>query len=567
MDYFVSNKPGGRGNNANDGTSEATPWRDLAPVHMRTLQPGDRILLERGSCWNQELLINDSGTEDAWCELGAYGSGPRPKIIRNGDAVERGIRMTNVSYWRVHDLEVGHAGIGILVMYDTPGHAGLHLEDIYVHDCYGINVGWFPAEGAARKQAEKDRSGLSSGIWITCEPMELEPGEYVMRDIVLDRIEGTYNADSVAITPNSKAFTGHREGEVSYPMRDIVLNHLNFHDDVAPNPGGIPDTLRLIHCENALVQNSLFDNECGRHTNSGTAIVLMVGMKDLTYVNCSFTRTPDTGSHDQCGIDFESTNRNVRVRSCYFGQNAGPGVEFLDIWGEKCFSLDHEVSGSAFEENGWSTHGGQAGSGGIHHYGGNFASAVIRDNLVYEPGKPLYHGEFVNFELINNLVAKQPLSNAIHGFSGEQGLNGWRYQMRGASGDWRDLVAFDEEQQTWSANGDPSAAWVSAMELCTTDPGVTAARTWQAERAGTVAIRGCALKTYGEGADATVQISLNDAIIWGPQQLVAGDWDGAEAHLDGLKVAAGDLIRFEVRGRAGGPRDAVSWAPTVAYVE
>jgi len=564
MNYFVSNKPGGKGDNANDGTTEDTPWRDFSPLHLRTLQPGDRILLERGSCWNQELLINDSGTKDAWCELGAYGSGPRPKIIRNGDAVERGIRLTNPSYWHIHDLEVGNAGIGILVYYDTPGHEGLRLEDIYVHDCYGINVGWFPAEGAARKQAEKDLCGLSSGIWITCEPMDLAPGEYVMRDIVLDRIEGTYNADSVAISPNSKVFGGHSEGRVSYPMRDIVLNHLNFHDDIAPNPGGIPDTLRLLHCENVLVQNSLFDNECGRHTNSGTAIVLMVGVNDMMYVNSSFTRTPDTGSHDQCAIDFESTNRNVRVRSCYFGQNAGPGVEFLDIWGEKCFSLDHEVSGNAFEGNGWSTHGGQAGSGGIHHYGGNFASATIRDNLVYEPGKPLYHGAFINFQLINNLVASQPLSNAIHGFAGEQGQNGWYYQIRTGSGDWRDLVRFSDERRAWLADGN---AWISSMELCTTDPDIAVARTWRAERAGTVAIRGHALKTYHTGADATVQITLNDRVIWGPRRLAASDREGVEGHLDGLTVAAGDLIRFEVQDAAANPADAVSWAPTIAYVE
>ncbi|MGI6381370.1 MAG: hypothetical protein ACOX2R_11475 [Anaerolineae bacterium] len=193
-------------------------------------------------------------------------------------------------------------------------------------------------------------------------------------------------------------------------MRDIVLNHLNFYDDVAPNPGGIPDTLRLLHCENAIVLNSTFDNELrsphqlwhchradGRHEGSHLCELRLYP-------------TPDTGSHDQCAIDFESTNRHVRVRGCYFGQNAGPGVEFLDIWGEKCFSLEHEVAGNAFEDNGWATHGGQAGSGGIHHYGGNFASATIRDNLVYEPGRPLYHGEFVNFRLINNQV---PASRSI----------------------------------------------------------------------------------------------------------------------------------------------------------
>ena len=564
--YYINNQPG-VGSNANPGTSEGAPWADFAPLHQRTLAPGDRVLLARGCTWNQQLTIEDSGTREAWCELGAYGSGPRPRIIRNGDAVERGIRLHNLSYWHIHDLEVGCAGIGILAYYTTPGHEGLRFEDIYVHDCYGIHVGWFPADGAARQHGLKDRCGLSSGIWITCEPMELEPGAYVLQDVVLDRIEGYHNADSVALSPTSPAVTGHREGTASYPMRGFVLNHLDFHDDVAPNPGGIPDTLRLLHCEDVLVLNSTFDNECGRHTNSGTAIVLMVGMKDLTYVNCSFTRTPDTGSHDQCAIDFESTNRSVRVRGCYFGQNAGPGVEFLDIWGEKCFSLDHEVSGNAFEGNGWATHGGQAGSGGIHHYGGNFASATIRDNLVYEPGRPLYHGEFVNFELINNLVASQPLCNAIHGFAEAQGQGGWRHQWRTGSGDWADLPQYDPALQAWRAEGGPEDAWVGAIELASTRPDVTVARVWQAERDGTVAIRGCVLKTYATGADATVQITHNDSPLCGPLDVAASDRAGIETHLDGVAVQAGDLIRFEVRGAANNPADAVSWAPTIAYVD
>ncbi|MCE5260062.1 MAG: hypothetical protein LLG44_13545 [Chloroflexi bacterium] len=562
MNYYISNAPGGPGSNANAGTSEDAPWRDFTPLHQRSLAPGDRVLLARGSCWNQQLVINDSGAKDAWCELGAYGSGPRPKIIRNGDAYERGIRLNNLSYWRIHDLEVGRAGVGILAYYNTPGHEGLRFEDIFVHDCYGVHVGWFPAEGAARMQAKKDRVDLSSGIFISCEPMELAAGAYVLRDIVLDRIEGTYNADSVAIQPSAKR----EEGQIDYPMRDIILNHLYLHDDVAPNPGGIPDTLRVINCEHVLIENSYFDNECGRHTNSGTAIVLMVGVKDLHYINSSFTRTPDTGSHDQCAIDFESTNRNVKVRGCYFGQNAGPGVEFLDIWGEKAFSLDHEVSGNAFEGNGWSTHGGQAGSGGIHHYGGNFATAVIRDNLVYEPGRPLYHGEFINFTLINNLVASQPLYNALHGYSGVQGQNGWFYQIRTAQGGWSNIAEFNAEQRAWIADGAEAAAWISMAETCTLQPAVVAARAWQAERAGKVAVRGRAFKAQTSGAQAAVRITLNDRVIWEAQAVSTGSWDGAETNLDNLAVEKGDTLRFEVQGAANGLSDAVSWAPTIAYI-
>ena len=558
--YYINNQSGAS-SNTNAGTSEGAPWRDFAPLHQRTLQPGDKILLARGARWNQQLVINDSGTKDAWCELGAYGSGPRPKIIRNGDALERGIRLNNPSYWHVRDLEVANAGCGILIYYNTTGHEGLLLENIYVHDCYGIFVRDM-AEGPARAQARLDRISISSGIMITCEPLDIDPEDCIMRDIRLDRIEGAHNADSVSINPGGKSVCE----QVRYPLQDIVLNHLYLHDDDAPNPGGIPDTLRFVRCKHVLLLNSLLDNECGRYTSSGTAAVFMGGVKDLNFTNSIFTRTPDTFSNDQCAIDFEATTRQVKIRNCYFGQHAGPGVEFLDIWGETSYSENHEVSGNAFEGNGWGCHGGQAGSGGIHHYGGNFATGVIRDNLVYEPGRPLYHGEFINFQLVNNLVASQPLYNAMNGFSGVQGQSDWFYQTRSPHGPWSNLVRYSDELHAWLSDEVPINAWVSRIEQCTLLPDTTVARTWRAEQAGVVAVRGRAVKSYAEGAPATVQITLNNQVIWGPQTISAGDWDGVETNLDGLTVGQNDLIRFEVSGAADNLMDAVSWAPTIGYI-
>ncbi|MHB1357684.1 MAG: hypothetical protein ACYCZF_17070 [Anaerolineae bacterium] len=559
--FYINNQPG-LGSNSNSGTSEDSPWRDFAPIHQRTMLPGDKILLARGCCWNQQLVINDSGSKDAWCELGAYGTGARPQIIRNGDALERGIRFNNPSYWYIHDLEVARCGTGILIYYNTTGHEGLRLENIYVHDCYGIFVRDM-SDGPARVQARLDRMGIASGIMITCEPLDIDPEECIMRDIRMDNIEGAHNADSVSINPGGKSV---RE-QVSYPLQDIVLNRLYLHDDDAPNPGGIPDTLRFVRCKHVLLLNSYLDNECGRYTSSGTAAVFMGGVKDLNFTNCIFTRTPDTLSNDQCAIDFEATTRQVKIRNCYFGQHAGPGVEFLDIWGETSYSENHEVSGNAFEGNGWGCHGGQAGSGGIHHYGGNFATGIIRDNLVYEPGRPLYHGEFINFTLVNNLVASQALFNAMNDFYSVQGQRSWFYQTRIANGPWSNLARYSDDLHAWVSDGDPTDAWVDIMEQCTMLPDATVARTWRAEQAGVVAVRGRAVKLNKEGAPATVQITLNDRVIWGPQSITAGDWDGVETNLDNLVVGQHDLIRFEVTGAANNLTDAVSWAPTVGYIE
>jgi hypothetical protein len=557
--YYISNEPGD-GSNAHAGTSEAAAWHDFAPLHQRSLEPGDKVLLKRGCTWNQQLVISNSGTRDAWCELGAYGAGPRPRIIRNGDALERGVRMNNCSFWKVRDLEVGNCGCGILISYDTPGHEGLVLENLFVHDCYGIFVRDM-GDGPARRQASLDRIGIASAIYITCGYTELEPGESVLRDVYIDGIEGCHNADSLAIQARRSGRT-----DVSYPLRDMVLNHLNLHDDDAPNPGGIPDSLRFVGCEHLLLINSSMDKCCGRYTSSGTAMMFMAGVKDLHFVNNSFTRTPDSGSVDQCAIDFEATTREVKIRNNYFGQNAGPGIEFLDIWGAESFSEGHEVSGNAFEENGQSTHGGQDGSGGIHHYGGNFATGVIRDNLVYEPGRPLYHGEFLSFRLENNREVTGPLFHAVHGFGGEQGMGNWRYQTRPMGGTWRHMAQYDGERQAWLEGEPGKVAWISPYELCNPVVDTELARVWEAPRGGPVAVRGRAVKWQPDGAAASVRVTLNGKLLLHEQAVPVGDWAGIEANLDEVEVQAGDLLRFELAGTANNESDAISWAPTVAYV-
>jgi len=574
MNRYISNVPGGRGDNQNAGTSEECPWFDFTPLHQTKLQPGDKILLERGSCWNQQLTLADSGEPRHWgLAIDAYGTGPRPKIIRNGDPLERCIVLTNPSHWRIANLELGHAGVGILIQYTTPGHEGLRFDNLLVHHCYGIFTRDMPP-GPARTKGIADRIFLSAGILITAAPLTLAPDECICKDIRFDNIEGTHNADSIALDPYDGDINGGygnlgaegRDEHGEFAFEDVILNHLYLHDDDGDNPGGIPDSLRLFRCRNLTLLNSWVDRACGQYTTTGTAAVILVGQEDTRFVNNLFTRTPDTGSPDQCGIDFECCNRRVSLQNNYFGGHAGPGVEFLDIHGEHAFSEDHTVIGNAFEGNGGAAHGGQAGSGGIHHHGLDLTSGVIRDNLVYEPGKPLYHGGFVHFELDNNLQAIRPLANSLNDFCGTQEAKGWRYQVLPADGEWQDLPVYDEARQAWCYAADDSRAWISRFEQFAAEAGAAVARAWQAPVDGTLAIRSRALKTYAGGARVVLEITKNDEPVWGPQACLGDEREGHVADLDGLDVQAGDVIRFVVSGPAGWLVDGVSWAPTLAYL-
>lgn len=558
--YYIDNRPGMGGDNSNSGISEKSPWFDFTPVNSHAFKPGDRILLARGASWNQQMTINDSGTKDHWCEIGAYGSGDRPKIIRSGDGTERGIRLNNPSYWKISGIEVGNAGVGIMVYYDTRGHEGLSFENIFVHDCFGIFILDMP-DGPAKQQAEKDRIFLSAGIIITAAPPSGSTPEYVLRDIRFDNIEGTHNGDSIAVDPYNGG------GYPASAFQNVTMNHLYLHDDDGPNPGGIPDALRFFSVKNVTMLNSILDRECGRWSSRGTATVFLCNVENLTFTNNMLIRNQDTKSYDQGAIDFEGWMKDGKIRNNYFGQNAGPGIEFLDIHGDESYSDNHEVQGNAFEGNGWAARGGQAGSGGIHHLGSNSANGVIKDNLFYEPGKPMFHGDFKNFKTENNIASTRKLYNSMNDFSKTAADNTWSYQYQLKNGAWKELNSYDAKRQVWVSGKGRSQEWIGRFEQCATKASTRTARVWKAPFSGRITIRGRALKSYEGGKEASVQITCNEKLIWGSKTIASNDKNGFATDIAAIDVSKGDLIRFESIGAAKSINDAVSWAPTIAYID
>ena len=84
--YYVSQRTG---SDENDGRTCSTAFASLSAVNRRHLQPGDRVLLERGSVfYGQYLHVTDSGTKEAPIVIGAYGTADAPPRI---DACGQGI--------------------------------------------------------------------------------------------------------------------------------------------------------------------------------------------------------------------------------------------------------------------------------------------------------------------------------------------------------------------------------------------------------------------------------------------------------------------------------------------
>lgn len=239
--YYVNNQAGSNCSDSNDGMSQAVPWCDFSLVNSHMFGPGDSILLARGATWDQQMTLNGSGSASAWITVDAYGSGPAPKIIRNGNPADRGVRMNNPSYWTVSNLEVGAAGAGILVYYDSLSHQGLRFSHIDVHDIHGI---YFGNTADSRQDSIFDSAGIEFTANVT-----MTVAQHVVQDIELAYIEGTHNQDSIAFDwDNAHGLHVPYDTYPPYAAQNVTLRNLFLHDD---DGGGVdagrvcPDSLRL----------------------------------------------------------------------------------------------------------------------------------------------------------------------------------------------------------------------------------------------------------------------------------------------------------------------------------
>ena len=82
--YYVDSKSG---SDSNDGTSESKAFKTLDKVNALDLEPGDTVLLKKGSVFEDQALQftkEDSGTAEAPVKISTYGEGDRPQINTNG---------------------------------------------------------------------------------------------------------------------------------------------------------------------------------------------------------------------------------------------------------------------------------------------------------------------------------------------------------------------------------------------------------------------------------------------------------------------------------------------------
>jgi len=148
--YYVSSVHGAEGNS---GTSQSAPFKSLLKINEITLQPGDRVLLERGSVFVDEYLhIKGSGSAEAPIIIDVYGdeSLPKPLIQTNGQGVwyqDYGKRLDNINHQRMGNIS------SCILLYD--------VEYIEISSLAMTNEGNFAAGEVYNSAYRMDRTGVA----------------------------------------------------------------------------------------------------------------------------------------------------------------------------------------------------------------------------------------------------------------------------------------------------------------------------------------------------------------------------------------------------------------------
>lgn len=124
------------GDDSADSLTPQTAWRSIARASSYSYQPGESLLLRRGSRCEGMLWPKGSGTEQAPIHLGAYGDGALPVIV--GGSESAGLSLNNQQYWEIENLEViGGSPYGIHIGGDIPVMRHFRVTNVVVHDVTG----------------------------------------------------------------------------------------------------------------------------------------------------------------------------------------------------------------------------------------------------------------------------------------------------------------------------------------------------------------------------------------------------------------------------------------------
>ena len=126
---------------------------------------------------------------------------------------------------------------------------------------------------------------------------------------------------------------------------DVIVDRVYCHDNYVHNTSPHPF---VVGVRRAVLRNSIFDAS-GWHASAGTMGIMLGDPQGLIIRNCIFRNQPDSGSHDEGGIDFENSGNGCLIDHCTFQNNAGAAIEVLGLKSPQTTNI--EIKDSRFIKN------------------------------------------------------------------------------------------------------------------------------------------------------------------------------------------------------------------------
>lgn len=306
-DYYVS---ASTGSDANDGLTTATAWQSFANLEERVFAPGAKIWLKRGDVWNAELNLRGSGSVAATNQLGAYGTGGRPIIIRSDRDFDQCIVLNNASHWRISGLECRDAALGLFIRnFQTVSN-----RNVTVQDCYFANMDSWRID----PQLHAMEWAVPAGIWIGGVVRNADTNANIFDGLTvnncgLDNCTAGVGSGFYFPSAYARRITNVRITN-SYATR-VTIGGLSFDSASQAN-----------------IQRFRTFQACGKTGGfaGGTTGVMLTSCTNFFFQDCEFSDTdriwPDQTQGDGSGFDFERSTRWVTLQRCLLHDNEGEGI-------------------------------------------------------------------------------------------------------------------------------------------------------------------------------------------------------------------------------------------------
>lgn len=224
------------GDDSGDSLTPQTAWKTLGRASTFTFQPGDSLLLKRGSTCSGMLAPKGSGDEGRPISLSAFGTGALPRIIGTGH--EAGLKLQDQQHWSIANLDVtGGSPYGVLITGSVPHLKHFRITNVVIHDVTG--------------EPKTKQSGL---LVIGSD----EKTGTVFDDIVIDGVTAYNSSQWAGIIVSAGPFNpqgGSPHGS------DITIRNSIVHDVAG-------DGILLALAKNGLIEHNVSWNTGMQHTES-----------------------------------------------------------------------------------------------------------------------------------------------------------------------------------------------------------------------------------------------------------------------------------------------------------